>query len=482
MKIIDESGGRFEVVLYSDGNLISRRVSDKRLVGAMGVVPLEPDPEPDPEPELPPVTLEHPNPIRGQLRAVDVTLDSAHFVCNAGEILPVGLTWFGALEQRRSDPEAFKRTLSAVAGAGYQYARVLFAVAGGHGYWDGHEVAPHDCMTTDGVRVKGWSDYEEQCVGLGQDFAAHGLQVFVSSGGLDSVFAGDLDHAARWSWRVGELLRSSGVRVSFVDVNEAWQNWITGSEPTPDDVDTYVIQPFLAGYGKLTIALRSAPYSGETCEGFNLWAGDVIQKHGHRGHFPQDHTTAVRHARGIYYDERGGVEIPAKRVGIESEPVGPGASVNTLDGEEALALLAVANMMGGFAYVYHSSCGVRWWDGPIQQQPGFLSSPRVVNYLPTDLMSRYTTILHGGLSDSPLTDADGFPDENRVDSVVTADGRRFVTLAYGQNGYTRLLARVAVRFSIITPDTGDSHRFTLRPGETLDIDYKAGRVLVGEVL
>jgi hypothetical protein len=166
------------------------------------------------------------------------------------------------------------------------------------------------------------------------------------------------------------------------------------------------------------------------------------------------------------------VEIPAKRVGIESEPVGPGASVNTLDGEEALALLAVANMMGGFAYVYHSSCGVRWWDGPIQQQPGFLSSPRVVNYLPTDLMSRYTTILHGGLSDSPLTDADGFPDENRVDSVVTADGRRFVTLAYGQNGYTRLLARVAVRFSIIT----------LRPGETLDIDYKAGRVLVGEVL
>ena len=156
--------------------------------------------------------------------------------------------------------------------------------------------------------------------------------------------------------------------------------------------------------------------------------------------------------------------------------------MNTLDGEEALALLAVANFMGGFAYVYHSARGVRWWEGPIEQQPGFLSSPHVESYLPRDLMSAYTTILHGGLSDSPLTDADGFPDENRVDSVVTEDGRRFVTLVYGQNGYTRLLARVPVRFALITPDTGESHRFTLRPGETLDIDYRAGRVLVGEVL
>ena len=156
--------------------------------------------------------------------------------------------------------------------------------------------------------------------------------------------------------------------------------------------------------------------------------------------------------------------------------------MNTLDGEEALSLLCAANFVGGFAHAYHSARGVRWWEGPIEGQPGFLSVPHVASYLPTDLMSGYTTILHGGLSDSPLTDADGFPDENRVDSVVTSDGRRFVTLVYGPNGYTRLLARVAVRFSIITPDTGEAHRFTLRPGETLDIDYRAGRVLVGELL
>jgi len=479
MEIKDESGGKFEAVMYSDGNLVSRRVSDGRLVGAMGVVP--PEPEPEPEPEPPSVPIDHPHPIRGSLRAVNVASDGAYFADDYDEMLPVGLTWFGALEQRRSDPQAFQRTLEAVVDAGYQYARVLFAVAGGGNYWNGHEVAPHDCTTTDGVSVRGWDDYDEQVIGLGRDFAAAGLQVFVSSGGLQDVFAGDLDKTATWATRLGGLLDESGVYVCFADVNEAWQNWVTGSEPSPDDVYRYVISPFLDGYWqKPVIALRSAPYSGETVEGFNLWAGEVIQKHGHRGHFPQDHVAAVRHSRGIYYTGEGA--IPDKRLGIESEPVGPGASVNTLDGEEALALLAVANFVGGFAFVYHSARGVRWWHGPIEQQPGFLSVPNVRSYLPEDLMSSYTTILHGGLSASPLTDADGFPDENRVDSVVTEDGRRFVSLVYGQNSYTRLLANVAVRFSIITPDTGESHRFTLRPGETLDIDYRAGRVLVGEVL
>ena len=489
MKIKDHSGGKYQVHLYADGNLVVRRVSDEVVVGAMGTTeprttgPDAPAPDPTPEPEPLPLPFDHPNPIRGLLRSVNVMEDGAHFADDFRERLPIGLTWFGALDQRRSDPQGYQRTLAAIVDAGYQYARVLFAVAGGDGYWDGHEVAPQDCITTDGVHVEGWRDYNTQVIGLGQDFAKAGLQLFVSSGGLQSVFEGNLDRAADWSTRLGGLLDESGVQVAFVDVNEAWQNWVTGSEPTPDDVNNYIINPFFDGYlSRAAIALRSAPPSGETCEGFNLWAGEIIQKHGHRGHYSQDHTSAVRHARGIYYDERGGVEIPHKRLGIESEPVGPGASVNTLDGEEALALLAVANLMGGFAYVYHSARGVRWWLGPIEQQPGFLSVPHVTSYLPHELMSAYTTILHGGLSDSPLTDADGFPDENRVDSVVTEDGRNFVTLVYGQNGYTRLLARVPVRFSIITPDTGEAHRFTLRPGETLDIDYRAGRVLIGEVL
>jgi hypothetical protein len=422
----------------------------------------------------------HPNPLDGELRAVEVLSRGGHFEHDLGEVLPVGLTYFGALEQRKFFPAEYQRQVAAIAAAGYQYARVLFAV-GGDPYWTGHEVPPHDITTADGVRIPGWPDYEEQVVGLGRDFAAAGLQLFVSSGDLANVFDGSPDQVARWARRVGELLRVSGARVAFVDVNEAWQNWVTGPAPSPDEVNRYVIQPFLEGYGMPTIALRSAAFGGEGTGALNRWAGDIVQKHGHRGDYPQDHTSAVRHARGVFYAGDG--PIPDKRVGVESEPVGPGASGNSLDGPEAIALLAAANFTGGFAFTFHSSAGVRAWLGEtIDEMPGFAAVPRVHRYLPPNLMSAYTVRLHGGRSESPLTDADGFPGQNRVDSVLTEDGRRFVTLVYGEDGYTRLLARVAVRFSIITPDTGEAHSFTMQAGDTLEVSYSAGRVLVGEVL
>jgi hypothetical protein len=357
---------------------------------------------------------------------------------------------------------------------------VLFA-EGGHPYWNEHEVLPHDITREDGVRIAGWPDYEEQVLGLGRDFAAAGLQVFVSSGDLANVFAGDRDRAAQWAKRLGELLSISGARVAFVDVNEAWQNWVTGLAPSPGEVDRYVIQPFLTGYGNSTIALRSIGLGGESTESLNRWAGDTIQKHGHRGDYSQDHTSAVRRARGVFYAGDG--PIPDRRVGLESEPGGPGASGTSFDDPEAIALLAAANFAGGFGFTFHSSAGVRAWLGAtVDEMPGFAAVPRVAGYLPSDLMSAYTVRLHGGLPASPLTDADGFPGENRVDSVLTEDGRRFVALVYGEEGYTRLLARVPVRFSIITPDTGEPHSFTLYAGETLEVHYGAGRVLVGEVL
>ena len=440
------------------------------------------DGAPPPPRSTPPTTplLAHPNPIHGELRAVHVMSPGAHFEHDTGEVLPVGLTYFGALEQRKFYPAEYQRQLAAIAAAGYQFARVLFAV-GGHPCWNNHEVPSHDITRADGVRIGGWADYEEQVLGLGRDFAAVELQVFVLSGDLANVFAGDPDHAARWARRVGELLSVSGVRVAFVDVNEAWQNWVTGAAPSPDEVNRYLIQPFLAGYDKPTIALRSVGLGGESTDSLNRWAGDIVQKHGHRGDYPQDHTSAVRHARGVFYAGDG--PIPDRRVGLESEPVGPGASGTSLDDPEAIALLAAANFAGGFGFTFHSSAGVRAWLGEtIDEMPGFTVVPRVHRYLPPNLMSAYTLRVHGGLPGSPLTDADGFPGENRVDSVLTEDGRRFVALVYGEDGYTRLLARVPVRFSIITPDTGEAHSFTLQAGETLDVHYRAGRVLVGEVL
>ena len=88
----------------------------------------------------------HPNPLDGELRAVEVLSRGGHFEHDLGEVLPVGLTYFGALEQRKFFPAEYQRQVAAIAAAGYQYARVLFAV-GGDPYWTGHEVPPHDITT-----------------------------------------------------------------------------------------------------------------------------------------------------------------------------------------------------------------------------------------------------------------------------------------------------------------------------------------------
>ena len=64
------------------------------------------------------------------------------------------------------------------------------------------------------------------------------------------------------------------------------------------------------------------------------------------------------------------MRVPRVKLGIESEPVGPGSSVSTLSDPEALALLAVANLIGGFAHVFHSGNGVRWWLGAVEDEPG----------------------------------------------------------------------------------------------------------------
>lgn len=479
--------GASRVYIQNDGNAVVQWlvdgvwvIADAREGGWSSSRTIKPKPDPPPPPPPPPP---HSNPIRGELREVDVLSDSAHFEDGSGqEVLPVGFTWFGALEVYRYDRPEFDRILAAASSAGMQFARILFAVADldEGGYWAGHEILPHDITYPSGKRVPAMPDYEGAVVGLGRAFEAAGMQVYVSSGGLGGVFGTDTRRASQWSRRIGVLLNASGVRVAFVDVNESWQNWFIELRATPDDVYRYIIEPFEQGYAKPLIALRSSPSANESTDALNVWAGDIIDKHGHRGWYPQDHVSAVRHARGIFYTGDG--PIPDKRVGIESEPVGPGASVQTLNDPEALALLAAANFTGGFAFVFHSDVGVRSWIGAVDAAPGFFAVPKVHTYLPQNLQSAYTVRLHGGLSQSPLTDGDGFPGENRVDSVLTEDGRRFVTLVYGADGYTRLLAREAVRFTIVTPDTGESHSFTLMAGEALEVYYRAGRVLIGEVL
>ena len=419
-------------------------------VWASGTHAPEPEPEPEPQPGM----------IQGDLRVIT----DSHFADDTGEMLPLRATYGPGLERMRSDLAQCGRELDAFAQAGYQGVRTWFTL-GWYEFWRGHEVPPIGFTARDGVHVPAWHEYEHVVVDFAEALRVRGMRLFWSCGDLQ-MFDDDAACSA-WARRCGELLADSGVVVA-ADVNEAWQNWIGDARPSPVEIDDVVIDPFSEGYRKPFIRLCSA--SDEDHASLDRWARDTSQKHGHRGDTAEDHVTVIRHARGINYDDDG---HPRVRLGWESEPPGPDIDrqghqgMGPINNVEAQCLLAVANYMAPYAFVWHSHRGVLPWKGPIEDQPGFLEVPRVRSLLPPDLASAYRLITHGGKThESPFTDVDGFPESanRRVDSVLS-DGGRFVTLVYDETGRTVLQALWNVSFVLYTPHTHDAHPFP-RVGQT----------------
>jgi hypothetical protein len=458
-----------QTVVYQEGVAVGVLVVEKD--GVIGPIPPL---APLPEPELP---IPGSDMIQGQLRAVG----DSHYEDDSGPILPLGKTYAG-LWMARNMPDRFYSDADAMAEAGYQKWR-MWQSLGWYDFWKDYEVPPVSFTAKEGYHVECWPDMDDIVFMVGKAMAERGIQLFWSCGDLQ-MFDGDLDACARWVKHNGQILRESGVRIAVADMNESWQNGIT----VPEDIDRYVIDPLREGYGQDFIALRSvASGDGETVENLNRWRrpGSPWQKHGHRGMFPNDHVTAVRHSRGINYPDP---IPPDMRLGVESEPGGPDIDrpghrgMGPINSPEALCLLAIANFMAPAIYVSHTHRGVKPWVGLLTDEPGFHEVPRVRAMLPPDLMSAYRQIVHGGRPDSPFTDADGFPEASnrRIDSVCTNDGR-FVTLAYSGDGKTRLQALWALSFIIYTPHTGEAHSFTMAAGEVLDLQYDKGRLLVGQV-
>ena len=455
---VQDDGG---MVLYHDDNPVWQ-ASDARL-------PSPPAPIPSPD-----------GSIHGQLRAIG----SSKFVDDRGPLLPIGCTYGWGLGQYWSDVFSARQNVAAIADAGYQFVRTWFSL-GYYPYWRGHEVPPLSFVAQDGVTVAGWSNYFDTVKRYGELLAESHLQLFWSCGDLQ-MFRGqtavpDIGRVEEWAYDCGRALSQSGARLCFADVNEAWQNWVTDSEPEPADIDSHVIEPLAAGYGKSFFRLRSANFAGEEKAGVDKWARDLSQVHGNRGDHPNDFVTAVRHAWNRGYEGH-----YLERLQIESEPGGPkidGGSpvMGPLNDPEGLCLLAAANFLAGAAYVSHTHRGVQSWLGPLSGEHGFDAVPRVREILrPADLQASYRKMCHGAHPESPFTDNAGFPesDDRRIDTCETDDGE-FVTLVYDRTGRTALRARVAVSFLCYTPDTREAHHFSLMAGEILPMEYRVGRILVG---
>lgn len=445
---LQDDGG---LVLYHDGSPVWQ-ASDLRI-------------------NAPPATPTPQWAIKGALRLNG----DVQFLDDRGPLLPLGATYGWGLGQCHNDLAACRSQVADLAAAEYQFVRTWFSL-GWYPYWRGHEVAPVPFQAQDGVHVPAWTNYFDSVRRYCDVLATHHLHLFWSCGDLQMF--DDIGRVEEWAYDCGRTIATTGCRIAFADVNEAWQNWLTNSEPRPEALDQ-VIEALAAGYGHPFIKLRSANARGEEKADVDAWARDLSQVHGHRGTHAGDFVTAIRHAwnRGYEADY-------AQRLQIESEPGGSnldGGSpvMGGLDDPEGLCLLAAANWIAGAAYVSHTHRGVQSWLGPIRWEHGFQAVPKVRAILPPDLHARYRTWHHGGQTASPFTDAAGFPDhaERRIDSACS--GPDFVTLVYDTTGATNLLAREAVAFRCYTPDTGEAHAFDLMAGQILPLHYRVGRILVG---
>lgn len=444
------------VQLQDDGNFVIYEDPSGPLAGTpiwasasdeFAVVPV-------PQPE--PVPL-HPNPLVGRLR-----LNGQLFVDDAGPVNPCfahagDLFALFVRNQQRACKEMDDMTR-----AGYHGARVWTCLGGP--YWTAKDRHVGPNLTPNYWAL--WAVFL-------REFNQRGLRVVVSQGDIGQAGA-SIEQRKLFAAKMANEARAidgSGFIYAFFDGgNEAWQ---TG-EPNPDNLAAFVKAYKDAG-GTALLTLTSPPGEDkEELDRYSISPADLYDVHTYRGDHWYDKR---RHIFSIPYEGK-----PNKKNGIGSEGPGNGDLVSVTDNKhelnhEAMAMLAAASFIGRQAYVWFSGEGVMIQAG-LHTQQGFEACARVAQLLPRDVMA-FAVQHHSGNSWSHERVLIPSVNEVRIDGASHSDGRFAFTLD-GPSGSHAL--RVARNFvgTLFNPATGEATRIDGLQGQTLNISWERGRILVGQ--
>jgi hypothetical protein len=311
-------------------------------------------------------------------------------------------------------------------------------------------------------------DYEEIVRLFARSLRVRGVRWIVSQGDM-LRFAPD---RRGFMVRLAEILAEEGGTevVCAVDGgNEAWQN----GETDPGRLRA-IVDAFRAVLPVPVWSLTSPP--GEDPSELDEYAGTVYDVHGARHGRYYDW---IRHAFSIAYEGK-----PACRLGIQSEPPGPGPLVSAVHPEakrelddEAMCVLAAMHLMARQATVFMSSPGVSVRErGEFRRQPGFTAVPRLAEWLPEELM-RYERLFHGGEVFRGQRVCAAVEDV-RCDHAMSHDGR-FMVCIYGPPGAYRIPIERRCEATVHNPATGESIQ-RLSPSDTeLVVEFARGRVVLG---
>jgi hypothetical protein len=321
--------------------------------------------------------------------------------------------------------------------AGYHGIRA-WTVLGmpGQPYWAGREVGPHI-----------QADYWQQIGELAAAFQRYELYWLISQGDMAANFT-STNERCDFMRKLAETVKPYGIGFGVDGGNEAWQN----GEADPNRLRA-IVDAFRDVYPLEVWSLTDGPE--ESKENLDKYDGSVYDVHGYRGGHSWDKT---RHIFSIPYEGK-----PERRLGIQSEPTGPGKHVSVTDNKEELntdvqCLLAIQSTQCRQVWVYFSGPGVKSVvPERLQDMPGFWDTPAAVALLPKDVMA-FSSLVHGGATQrGRRVFAVTRDDHTRADHAISSDGR-FTCIQYGPSWQTNVVERPYE--PIVEKTFGTEGRFT----------------------
>lgn len=381
--------------------------------------------------------------------------------------------------------DRWRDQLRAIA-AVYPIIRSLDVLGYYEGGWYRREVTPI-AFTSDGYLNGG----RGRPVAATPDYYAHKLAFYrelSDAGVLNMDDRGDLN-----SWSNAEKrahLRTNGrvLREAFGDElgarmaglwagNEGWQNGVE----TPELAFSMLLA-FREGAGWWPAVRGSSWPPSWDPDDLKPWAeSDSVTVHTiHPLREPGDVKRMLENYFSYAYGAHGGY-IQPKPVWL-TEPIGAGAgvSVGRIEDVEYLCALALVSAISGSAWTFMSGHGV-FWDGPIEQEPGFREVPLALALLPTDVQ-HFDVVMHSGnrAGNPRFLEADDRV-ESRCDYALNDDGR-FAGLCYAKHGVVPMRALRAFRATVYHPATrAIEWEGAVRAGDQLPLSGRIARLVIGQL-
>ena len=394
---------------------------------------------------------------------------------------------FSAWIRRPADVDA---QLQAIKRAGYDCIRFWDHLGEYSDAWRGKEVTPFSWRNAEGVAVQPTPAYYEKLEQFLTLLKRLGVAAHHSRGDLGRKEAAiAVERVVEHSRIVARIYDRVGwdVLALYEGNNEDFQNGNFGPAGL-----LRIVEPIRARGG--LVASSCPPGCSEDKEAIRSYSRgfSVRYYHGWR-----EGSAADRFERAF----TAGYDVPAgaPRLAWDGEPIGPnadagpGVTVNHTEDVEELGLLHAMTLFGrrGGA-TYMSQHGV-FWNGPIHEQPGFAATPRMraaLQAFAPDVMR--WTLYHGARREAVLRSPGGYHGDpgivqgaGRIDQAISPNRRRVVALVYGGRPPARVRNHLGctARLTIVTPLDSEEVRaesIELEAGADHDVDYRVGRLLLGE--